>query len=1120
MPEKTRIPEPPDGMIERNRLISQIRSHPTARLVVLTAPGGYGKTIVAAQTLARIPVDRKAWLRLDQHDADPAQFMTYLIEALSNGIADVRRSGIQDRPVDQSSNARQALEDICISINEFVKRECWIVLDNFELIAESSDIAELVMSLSQECGGKLRIIVASRTMPRGGLARLEEQGKALIHRSADLAFTLEEFKGLADKSTGIPLDEKHTQQLWDKTGGWCVAARMLLKTTEPSSQGRPKKGSGSLHNVVALGEYVQEEFLSKLTPGLQKFLVRTSPLVTLETVGLKALGYNEATITDFLHQIRESALPLTRSNGSEHLSLHSLIRDELVNDFLRETGSKERNDTLITIAEHLASVGMLLEGCRCLLWAEQYTATLEMLDRHWKTVTDSNLLEQVEQMLEEFPTDHQLAPLMIKHRAVILGRSGRYRSLRNYLKDKLNPEILDDGSKVLGSVWIHYHWASISEMSGMPYKELLDDWGRIAEETDLIRPSNHIGANFVLGHAAERELNLLGALEHVERARKHIETESSEEWLICDNNQALYRHSQGYSRESLNVFTDRLQYLERKKSYSLCKLFLWNIMEVHFTMGHYRQTLGSANFGEAFAQRHNLSLVAQRIAIMRCRGLAHWYLGDRNKAWTLLKESMSESNELGAVEKVISHAIISFLEFAEHGVASDNEVDPQTIPQSGEARLIWYGYFALKGLATGDLLLTDRSIESISHIACFGNMRPWKMTACVLRAMMSDRRKDRETENRQLFEALKILEELGWHSFPLCCEPLQAALIVQAVRYDVNLETVEKLFAAEYRFDYTPHFRKTISDSSDDIELTRLFRFATRHQIRGLDQDQEITTRFKGKTLERVLQDYTVMAESASPATIEVKALGGTEIVVLGNNAVFKRRKSRELFQALLLSYPRPLHEEELMEMLWPETEVKRSKMNLRACVSDARTALDPYYRRGGISFIDYKDECYSCFLPDGTTVDLFEFERAVPEAIDNVRKAPNNEVCVDELRKSLNIFQGDLLPKSMYEEYTMARRERVRILYLDGLIALAEAYVHRNEHRAACHSLEKGISLDPLWCEGIQKLMGIFGSLGQRFRAVQVYRKYEQLLDTELGVGPDASLMQLYEELVRPTGE
>jgi hypothetical protein len=74
-----------DSRVARPRLRAQLDRglHEGERLILVSAPAGYGKTTVLAEWLAseRIPA---AWLSLDEQDEDSKRFWIYVIAALQS----------------------------------------------------------------------------------------------------------------------------------------------------------------------------------------------------------------------------------------------------------------------------------------------------------------------------------------------------------------------------------------------------------------------------------------------------------------------------------------------------------------------------------------------------------------------------------------------------------------------------------------------------------------------------------------------------------------------------------------------------------------------------------------------------------------------------------------------------------------------------------------------------------------------------------------------------------------------------------------------------------------------------------------------------------------------------
>ena len=72
------------GLVPRPRLSERLDRGAEAKLTLVSAPAGFGKTTLLAEWLAAVPAGGRAaaWLSLDPSDNDPASFWTYVIAAL------------------------------------------------------------------------------------------------------------------------------------------------------------------------------------------------------------------------------------------------------------------------------------------------------------------------------------------------------------------------------------------------------------------------------------------------------------------------------------------------------------------------------------------------------------------------------------------------------------------------------------------------------------------------------------------------------------------------------------------------------------------------------------------------------------------------------------------------------------------------------------------------------------------------------------------------------------------------------------------------------------------------------------------------------------------------------
>ena len=93
---KLYVPRRRRGLVPRPRLSERLDRGAEAKLTLVSAPAGFGKTTLLAEWLAAAPADERsaAWLSLDQGDNHPASFWTYLIAALQTAAPGVGASAL------------------------------------------------------------------------------------------------------------------------------------------------------------------------------------------------------------------------------------------------------------------------------------------------------------------------------------------------------------------------------------------------------------------------------------------------------------------------------------------------------------------------------------------------------------------------------------------------------------------------------------------------------------------------------------------------------------------------------------------------------------------------------------------------------------------------------------------------------------------------------------------------------------------------------------------------------------------------------------------------------------------------------------------------------------------
>jgi LuxR family transcriptional regulator, maltose regulon positive regulatory protein len=256
--------------VDRERLRAQLDMATEARLVLVSAPAGFGKSTLLADWLGQ-PAVHGAWLSLDARDNDIVRFARYVAAAtahLTGGTEDA--AGFDALSFDAELALACILGRLAATGDGAI-----LVLDDYHVIDEPA-IHRLVASLVERLPPGARLAIATRADPPLPLARLRARGELLEVRAEDLRFTAAEAADLV-RSTGVELPPAEVEKLTERTEGWAAALRLAAI----SLHGRPDhfelvRRFGASHRYVL--DYVVEEVLAGLPRESQDFLLRTSIL--------------------------------------------------------------------------------------------------------------------------------------------------------------------------------------------------------------------------------------------------------------------------------------------------------------------------------------------------------------------------------------------------------------------------------------------------------------------------------------------------------------------------------------------------------------------------------------------------------------------------------------------------------------------------------------------------------------------------------------------------------------------------------------------------------------------------------------------------------------------------
>ena len=268
---KLHMPASRPGQVLRPRLTARLDEGLAGGLILASAPAGYGKTVLLADW-ARRGEHPVAWLSLDAGDNDPARFWHHAVAAL-----DRARPGTGERVAPLLGPPAPASFQGLVTalINDLAADQALLVLDDYHVIS-AQQVHESLSFLVEHRPAGICVVLASRSDPPLGLARLRARGQLTEMRVAELRFTPAEAGELLQHAAAA-LPDASVAALAARTEGWAAGLQLaaLSLRGQDDAAAFVAAFTGSHRYVL---DYLAEEVLERQDEQLRRFLLETSVL--------------------------------------------------------------------------------------------------------------------------------------------------------------------------------------------------------------------------------------------------------------------------------------------------------------------------------------------------------------------------------------------------------------------------------------------------------------------------------------------------------------------------------------------------------------------------------------------------------------------------------------------------------------------------------------------------------------------------------------------------------------------------------------------------------------------------------------------------------------------------
>lgn len=1074
--------------LRRERLERRWAELLTRRLIAVVAGAGFGKTSFLADWAAR--TDRPVvWYTLDETDSDAAVFLEHLAWAVAQVVG---------WPGPGHARAEvNALAQVLFA----AERPPVLVFDDVQALRGGSATLACLARLVRHLPAGASIVLASREPPALERARWEVHSDLGELHGTDLAFSEEEIGALfARRFPGFVPETALLRQIAECTQGWAAGLELLLqRLAEPE----PLAITRILDSMTSVGSgwfsYFAEEVVTGLDPALRAFLRRTAFLPRLDP-GICDLVLGTSGSATYLATLEARNLFTTSTRGTAPVyRYHPLFRVYLQ----RLATEQETPSNLLRLRRRTA---------RALLENGDVGAAFDEL----VTIGEG-----------------ARALALLRKRAVQLLSSGRLEGVRAAL-EQLPPRALARSPEALAVLATRCDYEGAWARAARLYRRALGAEPGPALRAEVLARLASLeqrrGRNAVALRLARQALGP-GSRP---RAATRVRILSTLGIAACDSGRIV--EGEGYLRAAFRLAETA------GDAKVLARVLFLLAANVHYPRGEFGPARAAARRSYELFQEEELSYPTCHslgvLAFVTLEG------GERDAARPLALRALRIARTLEY------EAIIGYCEYTVGRIAAESG-DPAGARAAYERSVVL-------GEHTGEAHLQVLPQLGLAALdLAEGNSRRAR-TRAVAALEVTRRVQDRLGQVQALFLLGRIEDAIdsgtdgsdrspGRSSGPAerCWDEAERIALRLGARAELHRIWIARLVRAPAPARAAlAAFVQGIAEAGHDFlvrDLPPTPRGALLLRLResGVDPDYVagLVRRFLTPPAAPAASvawtrgdepgGVTVVAprtdglpknggpERRTPgALLAIEALGPL-VVRIGGRVIarehWRSARARRLFLALLVHRFQWVPKPRLVECLWPGAEPERGENNLRQSIHLLRRVLEPDAPKGEAAYVLVQDD--SCRLDPGVgaSYDVARFEQLV-QAGERSWNADAPEQAQEAFRAALDLWRGEFVEDSPYEESVAAERERLREIFLRALLRGIEARSDSADWIGAVTEARRGLAVDPYHEDLHAFLIEGLIRLGHRREALVAYQEYEVRMTRELRLLPARRIVALAE--------
>lgn len=226
-----------------------------------------------------------------------------------------------------------------------------------------------------------------------------------------------------------------------------------------------------------------------------------------------------------------------------------------------------------------------------------------------------------------------------------------------------------------------------------------------------------------------------------------------------------------------------------------------------------------------------------------------------------------------------------------------------------------------------------------------------------------------------------------------------------------------------------------------------------------------------------------------------------------------RSKKVWTLLEYLIVHRKRFVSQEELIELLWPESNSRDPINTLKVLMHRVRDTLDDLDFENSRQMILYRNGAYGWNQDYRCIMDADDFQRLIYESEQETEDISRK---MSLLLQAENLYQGHFLQKKSSESWVIPIATYYRSQYNRVVSELAKILLEHKKYDQLSSVSQKAIALEPYEEQLYIYLIQVLICTGQLEKALDLYHHVTELFMRELGVSPSEELLALYKDVVK----